>query len=333
MLEDALVPDPKQLAEKDDKTALGLGLAVVARIIKNMNGQLRIRSEEGKGTRFVVQFPFDLPDSEVTDDLQEESPEGSITPQPESLHSADGERTLIAPSLSRHTSDDQQSSNTVARRSSADSLTGKTSLRSYKSGSSQRSQRSDVDRLIEAIQEPHMVSRQSTGNQSPTSSRSLRPTLTKRNSLDPGDASRLRSRSLEHLEGRLNVPPPHQRNLDGRVAGEERIASSGQPLRAIRMPDEGGQSPIETTPKSGSILGEVHDEPKAIAPGPEKLTGENMRVLVAEDDPVNSRIVKKRLERLGHDVHLTVNGEECASAFGDKPRDFDVVLMDMQVSR
>jgi hypothetical protein len=31
-------------------------------------------------------------------------------------------------------------------------------------------------------------------------------------------------------------------------------------------------------------------------------------------------------------VYLTVNGEECATAFCDKPRDFDVVLMDMQVS-
>ncbi|KAF1912096.1 hypothetical protein BDU57DRAFT_78588 [Ampelomyces quisqualis] len=332
MLEDVIIPNPKQSSEKEDNTVLGLGLAVVARIIKNMNGQLRIRSEQGKGTRFVIQFPFDLPDSEVgKGEDSHESPEGSITPQPESLHSAGGERTLIAPSLSRHTSDEPHSGDTVTRRSSADSLTGRTSLRSFKSVSSQRSQRSDVDRLIEAIQEPHMVSRQSTGHQSPTSSRSLRPALTKRNSDDPGASSCLRSRSLEHLEGRLNVPPPHQRNLDSKTAGEERIAFSGQPLRAVRMPDDGGQSPIETTPKSGSILGEVQAEPKEMVPGPEKLTGENMRVLVAEDDPVNSRIVKKRLERLGHDVYLTVNGEECASAFGDKPRDFDVVLMDMQM--
>lgn len=119
--------------------------------------------------------------------------------------------------------------------------------------------------------------------------------------------------------------------MDTIVPGEERINSSGQSLRAVKMPDDGGSSPIDTQPKSGSILGEVHDEPQPMTPSPEKLTGENMRVLVAEDDPVNSRIVKKRLERLGHEVYLTVNGEECASAFGDKPRDFDVVLMDMQM--
>jgi CheY-like chemotaxis protein len=53
--------------------------------------------------------------------------------------------------------------------------------------------------------------------------------------------------------------------------------------------------------------------------------------LVAEDDPVNSRIIQKRLEKSGHDVHHTVNGEDCASAYGEKPAFFDVVLMDMQV--
>lgn len=331
MLEDALVPDPKQIAEKKDKTALGLGLAVVARIIKNMDGQLRIRSEEGKGTRFIIQFPFELPDSDAQDDSPEPSPSGSITPLAEHpLRSTDGERTLIAPSLSRGTSNDQKSANSVARRSSAESLTSKTSLRSFRSGSSQRS---DVDRLIDAISEPHLVGRKTAGDHSP-SSRSLRPTLMKRNSLDPGDSSRLRSKSLEHLES-SHVVPPHQRSLTSEVPGEERIVSSGTALRAVRMPDE-GTSPVDASSNSGSVLGEVHDEPKEIAPviqeASETLTSEHMRVLVAEDDPVNSRIVKKRLEKLGHHVHLTVNGEECSSAFGDQPRDFDVVLMDMQVS-
>ncbi|KAF2026590.1 hypothetical protein EK21DRAFT_73843 [Setomelanomma holmii] len=331
-LEDALVPEPRQ-NEKTDKTALGLGLAVVARIIKNMNGQLRIRSEEGKGTRFVIQFPFDLPDSEGQEPSQDDnSPEGSITPQPDGprLGLAEGERTLIAPSLSRHASDgdqkSQKSDHNVTRRSSAESLTSRTSLRSFKSGSSQRSQRSDVDRLIEAIQEP-LSTRQNAGNRSP-SSRSLRPTLAKRNSLGPGMSSRTRSKSLEMAEGRV-VVPPHQRSMDSKIPGEEPISYSAVPLKAVRMPDE-GTSPIESGPQTG-IVGEVPETPRELSPAPVNLTSKNMRVLVAEDDPVNSRIVEKRLKRLGHDVYLTVNGEECASAFCDKPRDFDVVLMDMQM--
>jgi len=58
---------------------------------------------------------------------------------------------------------------------------------------------------------------------------------------------------------------------------------------------------------------------------------DHMRVLVAEDDPVNSRIIQKRLQKLGHEVFLTVNGEECASTYGDKSGFFDIILMDMQM--
>jgi light-regulated signal transduction histidine kinase (bacteriophytochrome)/CheY-like chemotaxis protein len=329
MLEDALVPDANQIASQKEKSTLGLGLAVVARIIKNMNGQLRLRSEEGKGTRFVIQFPFDLPDTESTDSQNADtSPEGSVTPQPD--HAMPGiaaeERTLIAPSLSRHGSDDaskESANNVVVRRSSAESLTSKTSLRSFKSGSSQRS---DVDRLIDAMQEPHMVGR---GDASP-GAKSLRPTLTKRTSLDPSSAARMRSKSLEQLPN-PTVVPPHQRSMQSKTPGEEEIPGSNNPVRAIRVPDEGGNSPIDPTPKSGSILGEVDTEPEPNSAEPENLSADNMRVLVAEDDPVNSRIVKKRLERLGHEVHLTVNGEECSSAFCDNSRNFDVILMDMQM--
>jgi light-regulated signal transduction histidine kinase (bacteriophytochrome) len=342
MLEDALLPDPKQLDEQSDKTALGLGLAVVARIVKNMNGQVRIRSEEGKGTRFVIQFPFELPDSEEEDQKAwDNNSQENITPQPETLTPgpAEGERTLIAPSLSRHVSagDSPRADRNVARRSSADSLTSKTSLRSFLSGSSQKSQRSDVDRLIEAIQEPNMVGR---GDRSP-STRSLRPSLRKRNSVDSVDTSRTRSRSLEFSDthrlaqshhGSIDaVIPPHQRSMEPRGPGEEGIASSSAPLTAVKMPD-GATSPTTTNPVSGAILGEIHSEPKEVISSPENLTVEHMHVLVAEDDPVNSRIVKKRLERAGHDVYLTINGEECATAFCDKPRDFDVILMDIQVS-
>jgi len=339
MLEDALIPDKNQIAEQGKKSTLGLGLAVVGRIIRNMNGQLRLRSEEGKGTRFVVQFPFDLPDAEVEAvTTAEASPAGSITPQPDSTLSSilpgpdEGERTLIAPSLSRHTSDSERKSSSsggtsgvVIRRSSAESLTSKTSLRSFKSGSSQRS---DVDRLIDAIQEPHMIGR---GDASP-SAHSLRPTLTKRNSLDPG-AARMRSRSLEYISSQPIVPP-HQRSMHSDHAGEVTVPGSGAPITALKMPDEGGDSPVDPRPKPGSVLGEVQgDTPIQPSAEPEKLTSDHMRVLVAEDDPVNSRIVKKRLEKLGHEVHLTVNGEECSSAYCDNSRDIDVVLMDMQVSR
>jgi CheY-like chemotaxis protein len=55
-------------------------------------------------------------------------------------------------------------------------------------------------------------------------------------------------------------------------------------------------------------------------------------VLIAEDDPINSKIMRKRLERSGHEVHHAVNGQDCAMAYKEQSAIFDVVLMDMQVS-
>jgi light-regulated signal transduction histidine kinase (bacteriophytochrome) len=329
MLEDALVPSTEQLLEQKEKTTLGLGLAVVARIIKNMEGQLRLKSEEGKGSRFVIQFPFELPDPDPrTPDIDGLS-ERSSTPLPGTLSPVIefGERTLVAPSLSRNDSTDSQA---VARKPSVESMNTTKSLRSVKSLSSNRSQRSDVDRLIEAIQEPQMVDRRPRSERS-ESIKSPRPTLSKRNSIDNGISSsprNTRSRSLEHF-GPV-VVPPHQRSMEIRSPGEEGINFSGTSLKAVKMPDEVG-SPIDLRPRSGSVLGELSGGLENTNET-SNLSSKHLCVLVAEDDPVNSRIVQKRLEKLGHEVYLTVNGEECASAYCDRSQGFDVVLMDMQVS-
>ena len=62
----------------------------------------------------------------------------------------------------------------------------------------------------------------------------------------------------------------------------------------------------------------------------QSATGQ-LHVLVAEDDPINSSIVKKRLEKLGYSVRMTSNGKECASVYRDSPDSFEAVLMDLQV--
>ena len=41
------------------KEPLSLGLAVVARYIRNLNGQIKIRSELAKGTTFDIELPFE----------------------------------------------------------------------------------------------------------------------------------------------------------------------------------------------------------------------------------------------------------------------------------
>ncbi|KAJ5082793.1 CheY-like superfamily [Penicillium argentinense] len=57
-----------------------------------------------------------------------------------------------------------------------------------------------------------------------------------------------------------------------------------------------------------------------------------LHILVAEDDPINSQVVEKRLEKLGQAVKLTSNGEACFHAIASHEQLINIILMDIQVS-
>ncbi len=316
-----------------ENSTLGLGLAMVARIVRNMDGQLRLKSEEGRGSRFVIQLSFILPDGETGSGasslkLSLEA-QGIANPPPTA---ADGEVTLIDKGSSLR-------SEGVVRRRSIEEIT---SLHSNKSGSSNRSgksTKSDVDRLIDAIATPLAVgepepeeriiqrstsreshhSRQSAGTIGTTSTR------TSMSYPRPGNLRRSQSYGApEHLRTTIDGPP-----------GSQFITDSRTLLKAVRIPEDFVSSPTEESPPhtASRVLFDIPDTDSIAKPDtPKKLDAEHLRILVAEDDLVNSRIILKRLEKFGHEVHHTVNGEDCASAYGGKPAFFDVVLMDMQVS-
>jgi signal transduction histidine kinase/CheY-like chemotaxis protein len=65
--------------------------------------------------------------------------------------------------------------------------------------------------------------------------------------------------------------------------------------------------------------------------GPQRPTApqQNLRVLVAEDNLVNQRLVQKLLEREGHVPTLVGNGRTCVEVFA--AQSIDLVLMDMQM--
>ncbi|KAK0654217.1 Bacteriophytochrome [Lasiodiplodia hormozganensis] len=279
MLEESLAPNSTRMDEESggEKRTLGLGLAVVSRVVRNMNGQLRLRSEEGKGSRFIVQLPFDLPD-----DNDKSLMGTSSTPQAEGLSGSSHEVTLVE----KDNSQSKEGPGHLTRRDSAESVASRKSRKSLNSLSSANSAKSDVDRLIEAIQEPHMAEVEAKRRSQPVT---------------------------------LTVTTPGQADVPG----------SGFPIKPVRVAEDDTPTK-EKDPESikSGIIGEIDERRLAIE---EPLTAEHMRVLVAEDDPVNSRIIKKRLEKLGHDIVLTVNGEECATIHGEQPDKFDVVLMDMQM--
>ncbi|KAM3079473.1 hypothetical protein ACMFMG_005898 [Clarireedia jacksonii] len=320
---------------QDGNRTLGLGLAMVARVVRNMGGQLRLKSEEGKGSRFVIQLPFMLPeddDSRKGDGKSASKGELSspvMTPPPAG---GEGEVTLVAPPKPARPEP-------PPRRRSKDEVL---SLHSFKSESSKGSGRSDVDRLIDAItgsasdevSELHRVPSRESGQS--------------RRSLQTIGSASMQSRSSHNASRGLRHAASFHTSSDVRPGVDlQRMESFGDKkssIKPVRMPDEFSEAQSDTSPHFASrVIFDVPPTPPsepAAANAPEALNAEHLNVLVAEDDPVNSRIINKRLEKSGHRVYHTVNGEECASAYGENvtnaPNDasssrFDVVLMDMQM--
>jgi signal transduction histidine kinase/CheY-like chemotaxis protein len=66
-------------------------------------------------------------------------------------------------------------------------------------------------------------------------------------------------------------------------------------------------------------------------PGPAAGPGRALRILVAEDDPANQRVVTGLLQRLGHHTELADDGEQAVTALTHG--DYDLVLMDVNMPR
>jgi two-component system, sensor histidine kinase and response regulator len=79
------------------------------------------------------------------------------------------------------------------------------------------------------------------------------------------------------------------------------------------------------------VLGAAHDAERAPLATRQALgtSQRRLRILVAEDSPVNQKVVIRLLEKWGHTVVVVHNGREALAAL-DGQR-FDVVLMDIQM--
>ena len=320
-LQEQLAPQTKAIEAQDgSKRTLGLGLALVARIIRIMNGQLRLKSEEGKGSRIIMQLGFYLPSDSGDHAIRTALETAEVLPPadgPETPPVESGEKMLIDKSAQKSRPTSRVGLRRLPSTGSLTSMKSVKSIASIKSFKSTSSAKSDVDRLIGAIQEPVMPAKQ------PNEADNFFKRSTSRSSRTYSPSSSRPTSAIQSSQ------PPDTTHPLPNVSGQSSVKDSKIPIRPIRMPAEEncGLPGADRTPSR--VLFGVSDEPAKKA---EYVTTDCLHVLVAEDDPINSKIMRKRLEKLGHRVHLTVNGEECSTAFGEQPKAFDVVLMDMQVS-
>ncbi|KAJ0165130.1 Cyanobacterial phytochrome B [Colletotrichum tanaceti] len=330
-----------------DTRVLGLGLAVVARIVRNMDGQLRLKSEQGKGSRFVIQLPFDLPeDAPAPVEGGQKSAKSNTASSVASVTTAimpdsDGEMMLIDRGSKLHIVDKAAIDGGGAETESLESQ------KTTATGGSKSSGRSDAERLIDAIQNSLTIgeidpSRPSAHRQY-SREHTDRPTLSKGNSASSSSASR---QVQPLVSRRINQNPSDFSTVERSHSpeiGYTSVADTKTPIRAVRVPDEySNQPPRPRTSDSSRVLFEVHEGPKALGTSDAGTAGTapsavsafedtKLQVLIAEDDPINSRILRKRLEKSGHQVSHAANGEDCATVYHENSKSFDVVLMDMQM--
>jgi len=88
------------------------------------------------------------------------------------------------------------------------------------------------------------------------------------------------------------------------------------------------------------ILAEKRDEVKKDKVEPPKIMTQHsvweeikhsVRILLAEDNPVNQKLAKIMLTKAGYQVEVTINGKEALEKFTVSPDDFDMIFMDVQM--
>jgi CheY-like chemotaxis protein len=323
---------PSEGEQKRSARTLGLGLAMVARIVRTMDGQLRLKSEEGQGSRFVVQLPFRLPE-ESPQPVEAEGAESMLSiPVPNPVASAPP--SVTAPLEGEITLVDRGSGISIFN-NAGEVVGGEGSAGSRRSMESHQTEKSDADRLIDAIQTP--LSLHDKEPEWPLSRQSSK-----------GSSSKPKSRSLAGSHGGSLSPQSQKRPVSLSMQPRDEIGfvdvrDSSTPIRPIKVPDEYRDMPTQPAGHEQShVLFELPSD--SSQKEKERETTESvtssgtldepnplLQVLVAEDDPINMKVLKKRLERAGHEITHTVNGEHCATVYQEQSPAFDVVLMDMQM--
>ena len=97
-------------------------------------------------------------------------------------------------------------------------------------------------------------------------------------------------------------------------------------------------SAVTSEPGEGSLFyfevtfAKAGSQPISTAPSPDLSDCprlEPLRILLAEDNPINQKLALRLLEKGGHQVVLAKNGQQALEEFHQHP--FDLILMDIQM--
>lgn len=97
----------------------------------------------------------------------------------------------------------------------------------------------------------------------------------------------------------------------------------------------GGRIEVESRAGAGSVFSFTAPFDKAAGIAPDRpappVPFHGLRVLVAEDNPINLQVISEIMENLGFAVETAEDGEACVAAVTSRKTPLDLVLMDVQM--
>jgi signal transduction histidine kinase/CheY-like chemotaxis protein len=288
---------------------LGLGLAVVARIVEQLGGQLRAESEVDVGSKFF----FTVQMLEHT---------GA------NLEAVSSRATSSAPGKSRTTSTGR------AVTTSSGSATG-----SGGSVVSARSRNSEIDSFVHDFGASHMVS---VGPED-TRLREADARMNRPGTFPVTDSSYpVRPTMSSDADSNSSVPnvspvPISPKQVSRPTIGQRQSTYGFEvPSTIVPSSPQVKRSPSDASPryKSNSRRASKDTDSRRASKdtargSPQMEERRKLRILVVEDDAINSQILQKRLKMDKHITTAVPNGQEAVDVLA-KDWEFDAVLMDIQ---
>ncbi|KAJ9107618.1 hypothetical protein QFC21_001077 [Naganishia friedmannii] len=298
-------------AEATQPTGLGLGLAVVARIVEQLGGQLRAESQVDVGTRFFFSLLM-----------------ARFDPATSSIAPSTASRNLQAPSPPSQSRIPTESDSALSAHSQA-------------SGSS------ELDTFVQAFGSSHMNNSNDSGQDPRVQLAEARmsqpgtfpvadsswPVRPAKPDLDRGERTSPHP-SISYRSGTLHRPqkPIRESPLDqSHQTPSEVVKHQPVPRDEVHVEDkaydENPSSHVAASPRAPLMKRSSQD--KTTTHGKVKSLNK-LKILVVEDDDVNRRILERRLKLDGHVVMSEINGQDAVDRI-KQDQTFDCILMDIQM--